>query len=448
MSMKQIRELNAKKQAAADAMRVAVAAADTEGRDPTAEEQAAFDKHKAEANRLSSQIERLQAAMEVEASLPAAAVSYRDEARIEVGEPGHMADPTGGFKSFGEFAQAIQIAAMPGNQTRIDSRLAGRFDNGRMAGAPGTYGGEGAGQDGGFAVPPVYSTDIFVLSNSLSDGALLPLTDQVQIDSNSMAFPKDETTPWGTDGIRAYWQAEATAGTQTKPKLGLAELRMKKLLSLVPVSDELLADNGALSSYLPVKMAASILWKINEAILFGTGAGQPMGAFNSGALVTVAKETGQATQTLLPMNLAKMIARLPQGSFANAIWILNNDVLPSLFTLTLGNYPIYLPGGAQTVGGIQMNPYGTLLGRPIMVSQHAKSFSAQGDILLIDPTYYRTITKAGGVSMATSLHLYFDADVTAFRAIFRLDGQSKIQAAITPANGSTVMSPYVQLGAR
>lgn len=446
---KKLRELQAKKATAVASMRAVTEAASAAVREPTGEENTAYEGHKANVGALNAAIAREEELAAMEASAPAAS-SYTvpDDARIEVGQPGHMADPTGGFKSFGEYARAVQVAAMPGNQSRIDSRLADSFNNGRSAAAPGTYGGEGGGQDGGFAVPPVYSTDIFTLSSSLSEGALLPLTDNINIDSNAMAFPKDETTPWGTDGIRAYWQAEAAAGTQVKPKLGLAELRMKKLLSLVPVSDELLADAGALNSYLPAKMAASILWKTNEAILFGTGAGQPMGAFNSGALVTVAKEAGQATQTLLPMNLAKMIARLPQNSFANAIWVLNNDVLPSLFTLTLGNYPIYLPGGAQSVGGIQMNPYGMLLGRPIVISQHAKSFSSQGDVLLIDPTYYRTITKAGGVQMATSLHLYFDADATAFRAIFRMDGQSKIQAAISPANGSTTMSPYVQLGVR
>jgi HK97 family phage major capsid protein len=448
MSMKNIRELTAKKQAAVAAMRTSMEAADKEGRAPTAEEQAAYDGHKAEAGRLASAIERAQEALEIEANSPVANLNFRDDAVITVDE-NILKSPTGGFSSFGELAQKIRAASAPGGAHRLDPRLAVRWSrDGLSAAAPSTFGNEAAGQDGGFAVPPQYASEIFTLSNSLGEGALLPLCDEVPIDSNSMAFPKDETTPWGTDGVRAYWQAEAIAGTQTKPKLGLAELRMKKMLALVPVTDELLDDASALASYLPGKLAVSIRWKTNEAILFGTGAGQPQGAFNSNALITVAKESGQATQTLLPQNVAKMIARLPAGSFPNAVWLINNDVLPALFTLTLGNYPIYLPGGAQNVGGIQMNPYGTLLGRPIIVSQHAKSFSSQGDVLLADLSYYRAITKKGGVQMASSMHLYFDADATAFRATFRMDGQSKILNSITPANGSANMSPYVQLGAR
>jgi hypothetical protein len=46
------------------------------------------------------------------------------------------------------------------------------------------------------------------------------------------------------------------------------------------------------------------------------------------------------------------------------------------------------------------------------------------------------------------MHLYFDADLTAFRTTFRMDGQSKIAAPISPAKGATTMSPYIQLGAR
>jgi hypothetical protein len=86
-------------------------------------------------------------------------------------------------------------------------------------------------------------------------------------------------------------------------------------------------------------------------------------------------------------------------------------------------------------GGIQVSPYGTLLGRPVIVSQHANTFSSAGDVLLADLSYYQTITKAGGMQTATSMHLYFDADLTAFRTTFRMDGQSKIAAPIIARQG-------------
>jgi len=435
---KQLRELQARKSTLVKEARALTDRAATDNRDLSDEEALAFDALKARIEASSNAIDREAGLIAEEAQMAQASVA--SGAFITVSD-NREADPMHGFRTAGEFMQAVYQAEKPGKS--LDDRLL--IGGGRGASAPGSFANEAAGQDGGFLVPPQFSQQIFKLS--LGEDSLLPMTDNVEISGNSMAFPKDETTPWGTNGIRAYWQGEAASATVTKPVLGLATLRLKKLMALVPTTDELLDDANALTTYLPEKVALSIRWKTNESILFGAGNGVPVGALSSGATVTVAKETGQATQTLVPQNLAKMIARLPSGSFANAVWIVNNDVLPALFTLTLGNYPIYIPTGLP-VGGLQVSPYGTLLGRPVFVSQHANTFSAQGDVLLVDLKYYQTITKAGGMQTATSMHLYFDADLTAFRTTFRMDGQSKIASAITPAKGSATMSPFIQLGAR
>jgi HK97 family phage major capsid protein len=434
---KQLRELQARKTTLVKEARSLTDRVAADSRDMSDEEVVAFDA-------LRTRIDATSAAIDREAALIA------DEARISVGSAigpivtdNREADPKRGFGSLGEFMQAVYQADKPGKS--IDGRLLLGGLGGMSAAAPGNFSNEAAGQDGGFLVPPQFSQEIFKLS--LGEDSLLPLTDNVEISGNSMAFPKDETTPWGTNGIRAYWQGEAASAIATKPVLGLATLRLKKLMALVPTTDELLDDANALTTYLPQKVALSIRWKANESILFGAGNGIPVGCMNAGAIVTVAKESGQATQTLVPQNLAKMIARLPPGSFTNAVWIVNNDVLPALFTLSLGNFPIYLPTGLS-VGGIQISPYGTLLGRPVFVSQHANTFSSQGDVLLVDLSYYQTITKAGGMQTATSMHLYFDADLTAFRTTFRMDGQSKISNPIAPAKGSNSLSPYIQLAAR
>ncbi len=436
---KQLRELQARKASLVKDARALTDIAAAEERDMTDEELVAF-------NALKAKIEAASAAIDREAALIAEEAQMSQTAQLSAASvitvvDNAAADPKHGFKSVGDFLKTVRQAQNPG--AAIDERLL--IGSGRGAVAPATFGNEGSAQDGGFLVPPQFAQEIFQLS--LGEDSLLPMTDNVEITGNTMAFPKDETTPWGTNGIRAFWQGEAASAAGTKPVLGLSTLRLKKLMALVPVTDELLDDTNALSSYLPDKIATSIRWKTNESILFGSGTGLPVGCMTNATTVTVAKESGQASQTLLAQNLAKMISRLPPGSFAKAVWIVNNDVLPALFTLTLGNYPIYLPMGLNA-GGIQVSPYGTLLGRPVFVSQHANTFSAAGDVLLADLSYYQTITKAGGMQTATSMHLYFDADLTAFRTTFRMDGQSKIAAPIAPAKGSATLSPFVQLGAR
>jgi HK97 family phage major capsid protein len=434
VTSKNLRNLQGQKAALVKSMRELNDKAAAENRDLTAEEQTAFDGHKSKLESLNARIERETTLMAEEA-----------DAGVEIGEilsthERGADDPKRGFRTFGEFAAAArQHPNFQGSGVAMNGQLI-------QAAAPSTYGSEASGVDGGFAVPPAFAREIFTLS--LTEDALLPFTDDTPVEGNSMVFPKDETTPWGTDGIRAYWQAEAAAATATKPKLGTEALRLHKLMALVPVTDELMADTNALGAYIPKKVADSIRWKTNEAILNGTGAGQPLGALTSAAGLQVSKDSGQATLTLSAANLANMIARLPPGSYGRAIWLINNDVLGALFTLTLGNYPIYIPAGAGNAGGIQGNPYGMLLGRPIVISQHAASFTSAGDVQLHDLSYYRTITKSGGVETATSMHLYFDADVTAYRTTFRIDGKPKIAAQISPANGTNKMSPFLKLQAR
>jgi HK97 family phage major capsid protein len=436
---KQLRALQDKKaKLVADARAITDKAA-AENRDLTEDESKGFDALSDSIKKTNASIDREQVLIAEESQLGPAAAAPSKRIAFGEGRDHVMADDDNkrGFRSFGEFAQKVRVACAPGGGR--DQRLT--FE----AAAPGTYGNESGGTDGGYLVPPDFAKEIFMLS--LEGPSLLAKTDQVEITGNSMVFPKDETTPWGTDGIRAYWQAEAAAATATKPKLGVTIQRLHKLMALVPISDEMLEDTNALESYLPKKTAISIRWKSDESILFGLGNGVPLGCMNSNAVITQAKESGQATATLLPQNIAKMVSRMPDGSYGRAVWIINNDVLPALFTLTLNNYPIYLPFGGG-VGTMEGSPFGNILGRPVIVSQHAKSFSSQGDVMLLDLDYQRSVLKAGGMETATSMHLYFDADATAFRTTFRLDSQPKILNQIQPQNGSNVLSPFVQLGAR
>lgn len=427
-------------------------------RDLSAEEQAQYDAHKAKAASLKA---RAAMAMEAEAAgaglspaEPAAgpmpgrgegAVTIAAGARIASAE-NTDADPNRGFRSMGDYLMSVRGATVAARQGRMaDQRLAALSGGGINAAAPSTYGNESSGEDGGYLVPPGFGTNIFRLS--LEEEALLPLTDGMPIATNTMSLPKDETTPWGSDGVRAYWEGEAAAATATKPKLGRSEYRLKKLFALVPMTEELMADGMALGSYFEPACARSIRWKTDEAILWGAAGEHPLGAFAAACAVSQTKESGQANGTIVTENVVKMLSRLPAGSYRNAVWMVNNDALPQLFVMKVGDTPIWLPTSAPN-GAISGSPYGTLLGRPIFVTQHAKSIGTSGDILLADLKQYRSITKAGGIQTATSMHLYFDADAVAFRATFRVDGAPKLATAISPANGSTTLSPFVTLEAR
>jgi HK97 family phage major capsid protein len=424
-----LRALLERKQKAAAAARKLHDTAAQENRDLTEDEVKEFDAHMADVEKINADVERETRLIEAERT--AQALPAGDGARVsERGED----DPRRGFHSFGEFAVSVMRAGMPGGRGEMDERL-------YIGAAPTTYGNEGTGADGGFLVPPEYSREVF--QHSLEEDALLPLTDNFPVMGNSLVFPRDETTPWGTDGIRAYWENEAGQATQTKPKGDTATLRLSKLMALVPVTDELAEDTNALAAYIGRKTSESIRWKTDLALFEGSGIGQPKGFFGHASQVSVAKETSQVADTVVAANVAKMFARCLGRR--NAIWMINDDVLPQLITMTISNQPIWTPPNA----GMQQAPAGLLLGRPIVPKQVCKTVGDQGDIVLANWRYYRSITKAGAaIQTATSMHLFFDFGLGAFRATFRIDGQPAITAAVSPANGSNSLSPFVVLDAR
>lgn len=424
-----IRALKAKKAAALQAAQALNAITD---RDLTDAERTALAGHIDNVKGLNAQIEQAEFLANEEAGIGAlGAMAVANAGSIQVSENIEQ-DPKRGFRSFGDFAKAV----ISGNSTRPDKRLL------IGAAAPGTASNEGAGADGGFQVPPEYSRELFRLS--LGEDSLLPYTSNVNVEGNSMVFPKTEQTPWGSTGVRAYWQNEAVAGAATKLALGTQALRLHKLMALCPVTDELMSDATALATEIPGLVGDALRWKANESILFGNGNGQPLGALTStGPVVTHAKDSGQAANTLSVSNLFGMISRLP--NVTKGTWMIHPTVIPVLGTLVLGQIPVFLPGGSVNTPLGPMPVFGFLLGRPVIVSHHCAALSSAGDVQLHDFSYYRTITKAEGVRMDTSMHLYFDADAMALRLTFRLDGSPKIAAPISPAKGSTTLSPFVQL---
>jgi HK97 family phage major capsid protein len=338
---------------------------------------------------------------------------------------------TNGFKHFGEFAHHVRNAAL-GNG-RVDERL--------VRAAATSYANEGSGGDGGFAVPPQFAQAIAALA--MEEDSLLAMTDSTPVTGNSMSFPKDETTPWGSTGVIANWEGEGDTNTERKPVLSLDHLRLKKLVCMVKATDELLADTQAMAAYLRNKMGQAVRWKSNDAIINGTGVGQPLGILRGGSVVEVAKETSQAADSIVAANIAKMYARVFKAG-GPVVWLHNPDAFPQIITLSLNSNPIWVPNNQ----GFQGAPNGFLLGRPLIETDACDTVGDVGDLILANMGGYRSITKAGGESFSESMHLHFDQDIVAYKLVFRMDGQPSLSAAVTPPNSAATRSHFATLAAR
>jgi HK97 family phage major capsid protein len=436
-----IEALQQRQQELLDASAALIQAADDAGTDLSDEDLRTIEANRAEIERIGRQVSARQAAVVAQ---PAPGTARRTAAEPREGTGVRTVAAAvrphagkGPYNSFGEFCVDIRAHAVSGSMPD------------RLRAAATTFGGEGTGTDGGFAVPPDFRKDIWV--KAMAEENLLGRCAQLVTGSNNITIPKDETTPWDTtNGIQVYWEAEAAAANQTKPQLSMSSIRLAKLMALVPVSDELLEDAPGLESWLRAKAPAKMAAKINTAIVSGTGVGQPLGILTSTttSAVSVAIEAGQAAATLLFPNIQKMWARMYAPCRRNAVWLINQDAEPQL------NGMAFLPGAASPVpaylpqNGLSVEPYATLMGRPVVPIEACSTIGSQGDIILVDLQQYWAVTRGQDVKTDVSMHLFFDQGLMAFRFTFRLNGQPAWGQSIQPQNGTLTRSWAVTLDPR
>jgi HK97 family phage major capsid protein len=350
-------------------------------------------------------------------------------------------DPQVGFKSFGHFLSSVAAHgdSMPSNEVM-------KF----LAKAPtGASVGEGASL--GFTIPPAFSGQIWDGMSKEPD-SLYGRTDQYTVPGESLEFLANAETSRATGsragGVQAYWIAEADTITASKPKLRKVKLEPQEIAALVYLTDKLIARSPiAVEQYCSRKMVEEIMFLTNDAIINGTGAGQPLGVLNSTCKVEVSKETGQAAATIVAANIDKMYARLHPRSRSKAVWLHNIDITPQLDVLSQavgsGGVPLYRPPG-----GLVGTPNATLKGLPLIATEYNPTLGTVGDLMLVDLSAYATGVHGDGMKTASSIHVKFVNAETAFRFMYAVDGQPWLASAITPCKGSNTLSPFITLATR
>ncbi len=344
------------------------------------------------------------------------------------------------FATFGEFMMAVTNAGIPGGT--IDQRL---IDVRAASGV-----GEAVPSDGGFMVQKDFVDEL--LKRTYETGLLAGRTRRIPISrrSNGLkinAYAESSRADGSRlGGIRAYWADEAAALTGSAPKLRQIELTLHKLTGLCYATDELLEDSEAMESILMDGFAEEFGFKLDDALVNGDGAGKPLGILNADCLVTVNKETGQAAATVQVENIVKMWSRMWGRSRGNAVWMINQDIEPSLFTMSLavgtGGVPVYMPANS-----LANSPYSTLMGRPLLPIEQCATLGTVGDIILGDFSQYVTADK-GVMKSASSIHVRFLNDEMTYRFTYRIDGQPIWNAALIPYKGSNTLSPFIALQTR
>lgn len=349
-------------------------------------------------------------------------------------------DGSYGFKNLGEFAIAVKNYDVSRGVT-VDERLIKAAGDPTMA--------EAQGPEGGHLVPTMFSTAMLE-KNMTNDESLMGRCSQIPLQTGSLDLPiVDDSDRSGGNvfgGVKWYNVTELEQRTATKPKLYEISLKLNDLAGLAYMSNDLLEDSPvSIEALLKRGFEAGFVLKTNEAIINGTGAGEPLGIMNAACILQISKETGQDAATIVYENILNMIAR--STSYRNSVWLAIPDALPQLATMSLS---VGTGGSAVYVPATQDGQFDRLMGRPVIYNDYCQALGTAGDLLLVDFNDYIIATKSGkgsGIQFASSIHLKFDFDQQAFRFKFRWDGQSWRNAAFSPLRGSS-RSPFIKLETR
>lgn len=301
------------------------------------------------------------------------------------------------------------------------------------------------GADGGYAVQQDFAGS--VLESAIAGSEILSRVDTYTVSaaSNSARWLQIDETDVSTTaygGVQTYWASEASTVAASKPALREMKLDLEKIMGIGYVTAELMEDASFMTGLYERAFETASRRLLEEGIINGDGSSKALGILKSGALVEVAKESGQTAGTVTTQNILDMWQRADSRYRSNMIWLAHPDLESQFPTLKLNNDNVWLPEG-----GLRGAMNQTILGRPVVYSDQCPAQGSKGDLMLLDMNQYVLLRK-GAARRDWSMHVAFLTDQQCFRFVLRCNGAPKVDKPLKIKNSSKTRSPFVALGAR
>lgn len=220
----------------------------------------------------------------------------------------------------------------------------------------------GTPSEGGFLLQEQYAADIIPLLTAKT--AVMELgARRIPMSNGNMNLPKV------TGGATSYYQGEASDATKSQQAFGNIKLSSKKLVTLVPISNDLIRSSSyAADAYVRDDMVNQMRLKIDYTAMYGAGTDfTPLGIKKSITTANISVATGTGT---LSADLAgTMIGALMTDNtpMVSVGWVFNAMIWKAFYNLkTTTNQYIYRD---------EMNR-GTLNGYPFKVSTQITTANA------------------------------------------------------------------------
>lgn len=311
---------------------------------------------------------------------------------------------------------------------------------------------ETGGAKGGYLVPPGYST---MLLDAIAEWSFIrPLALVVPMDSQTTMCPMPSvrgaatagTTPF-FGGIVFLWPsqtAQAVGLNETEPSFDQMTLTAWDLVGQIVLSNQLVADIGPEGEQKLITLfGRAAAWYEEYAYLQGKGAAQfmPLGMVNAPGAALVSRH---APNTIAQQDIATMAGDMIPFGWGNAIWCCSPTAIAQIAQLT-GFIPnqqfmFHKDGGLRGISGFA----GTLLTRPLFVTEKLPAMGTKGDLIFVDPALY-AVGERSQVVIDSSPHPKFTTNQTVFRVWLRVDGRPLQPAVANLADGTSTASSIVVL---
>lgn len=297
---------------------------------------------------------------------------------------------------------------------------------------------EGVPSEGGFLLDPQFTDS--VMTPMFETGAFTRFVNAMPTSKNFGYLKAVDETDLSAGqvfgGVVSYWRSEAGSIDPSKMKFRRINWELKSLETLMYVTDEELEDAPLISQIANQAAGRALDFKVNNAILRGTGSGTPAGILNSSALVTV---TRTDANKVLYGDIVNMYQRLHPAHRANAAWFVNSEVEPQLQQMYLTS-SLEAPFISYGEDGIMR-----MMGKPVYTTEFNSALGSVGDIGLFDLSDYLLFQR--GTKASVNPYIQWLTGQEAFKWTLRIDGLPASYSAITPAYGTNTQSPYIVLSA-
>ena len=293
------------------------------------------------------------------------------------------------------------------------------------------------------ATGPLTSTDVgplipieflaTVIEFATAQSIILPKLWRIMMNSNTLRIPKlVQAAGSYFGGIHLYHPGEAELKDKTKPSFDYKEFTAKKLIGLILLTEELVADSSInIINYITALFVRAFQWETEHEVLQGLGTGNQMLGIIKDPNINLVPRTTAGTVKF--DDLVDLESSLDEN-YTDLIYVGRRATINAFRKQKdTGGQPVYHDGFTNMFGA-SIPPQ--LLGYPAVKTRNVPTLGTKGDLVLGDFSFYIWAIRQQ-MTIDTSRDRYFEYDETALRFVVRQDGQPGISEAFSILKDAT-----------